>query len=117
MSEQAKEPSANEARAALVECVLDSSYKWCTLGIALAVPVGVRLKSYAPLMYFGMSGTLMDFLNGSASAATGYCAPPMDGRGPHAPSPSAQRARPKSAAAAVTFPSPPSSTPPAAVQV
>mmetsp|Transcript_9473 Transcript_9473/g.24147 ORF Transcript_9473/g.24147 Transcript_9473/m.24147 type:complete len:87 (+) Transcript_9473:287-547(+) len=64
MSEQAKEPSANEARAALVECVLDSSYKWCTLGIALAVPVGVRLKSYAPLMYFGMSGTLMDFLNG-----------------------------------------------------
>ena len=53
-----------KARSALAECVIDSSYKYCTLGIALAVPIGVKLKSYNPLVYLGVSGTLADFLEG-----------------------------------------------------
>mmetsp|Transcript_29144 Transcript_29144/g.82168 ORF Transcript_29144/g.82168 Transcript_29144/m.82168 type:complete len:85 (-) Transcript_29144:142-396(-) len=55
---------ASKARTALAECVLNSSYKYCTLGIALAVPIGVKLKSYNPLVYLGISGTLADFLEG-----------------------------------------------------
>ena len=54
----------DKAKSALSECVLSSSFKYCTLGIALAVPVGVRLKSYNPLVYFGIAGTLGDFLEG-----------------------------------------------------
>ena len=54
----------DKAKSALSECVLSSSFKYCTLGIALAVPVGVRLKSYNPLVYFGLAGTLGDFLEG-----------------------------------------------------
>lgn len=54
----------SKARAALAECVISSSYKYCTLGIALAVPLGVRLKSYNPLVYFGVAGTLGDYLEG-----------------------------------------------------
>jgi hypothetical protein len=44
--------------------VLSSSFKYCVLGIAMAVPLGVRLKSYNPLVYFGIAGTLGDFLEG-----------------------------------------------------
>ena len=54
----------DKAKSALAECILDSSFKYCTLGIALAVPVGVKLKSYNPLVYLGLAGTLGDFLEG-----------------------------------------------------
>eukprot|EP00951_Prasinocladus_malaysianus_P018054 scaffold143380_cov45-Prasinocladus_malaysianus.AAC.1 len=52
------------AKSALADCVMSSSWKYCTFGIALAVPICVKLKSYNPLVYLGISGTLADYLEG-----------------------------------------------------
>lgn len=53
-----------ELQQALAGCVLDSSWFYCVAGVGLAIPIGVRLKSYNPLVYLGLSGTLLDLLNG-----------------------------------------------------
>lgn len=36
-------------------------------GLALAIPVGVKLKSYNPIVYFGLAGTGLDLLTGKAA--------------------------------------------------
>ena len=54
-----------ELQKALAECVLDSSWLCTVVGVALSIPVSVRLKSYNPLVYLGLTGTLFDLLNGT----------------------------------------------------
>jgi hypothetical protein len=48
----------------LAQCYLNHSWRFCILGLALAVPLGVRLKSYNYIAYFGLGGTALDLLNG-----------------------------------------------------
>eukprot|EP00958_Prasinococcus_capsulatus_P007059 scaffold655_cov379-Prasinococcus_capsulatus_cf.AAC.16 len=61
--------SEREARAKLGECMLKStSGLCCTVGVLLAIPIGLRLKAlasrghsrYLPILYLGMGGTAMD---------------------------------------------------------
>lgn len=47
-------------RADLAACVLSSSWLGTAAGCALAVPIGIRRKSMAPLLVFGIGGTLVD---------------------------------------------------------
>ena len=39
---------------------------WAAVGVAVAVPVGVRYRTYAPLVYLGLGGTLVDLLDGAS---------------------------------------------------
>ncbi|PRW61191.1 Hydroxyacyl-thioester dehydratase type mitochondrial [Chlorella sorokiniana] len=48
----------------LGDCVLNSSWFFCVAGVALAVPLGVKKKSYWPVVYLGLAGTLLDLING-----------------------------------------------------
>ncbi|KAI7842771.1 hypothetical protein COHA_003519 [Chlorella ohadii] len=48
----------------LSDCVLNSSWFFCVAGVALAVPLGVKKKSYWPVVYLGLGGTLLDLING-----------------------------------------------------
>lgn len=61
---QMSDDREKELQQALAGCVLDSSWFYCVAGVALAIPIGVRLNSYNPLVYLGLSGTLLDLLNG-----------------------------------------------------
>ena len=47
-----------------LETVQDASWFWCTVGLAVAMPLGVRLKSYSPIIYFGLGGTATDLIQG-----------------------------------------------------
>ncbi|EFN54047.1 hypothetical protein CHLNCDRAFT_136121 [Chlorella variabilis] len=53
-----------ELTSALSDCVLESSWLCTVVAVALAVPLGVRQKSYMPVVYLGLAGTVMDLLNG-----------------------------------------------------
>lgn len=46
------------------ECVLNNSWMFSVIAVALAVPVGIRLKSYVPLIHFGIVGTGVDIFVG-----------------------------------------------------
>lgn len=71
----------------LGECVMGSSWIFCVLGLGLAIPIGIKTKaskwlclhclchhhcttnaihpapqSYNPVVYLGLSGTLLDLL-------------------------------------------------------
>ena len=52
-------PAASD-QADLAACVLASSWVGTAAGCALAVPIGVRRKSLAPLLVLGIGGTLVD---------------------------------------------------------
>eukprot|EP00884_Botryococcus_braunii_P015887 jgi/Botrbrau1/2982/Bobra.0026s0045.2 len=48
----------------LSDCVLKSSWIFTCLGLGLAIPLGIRTKSYVPLVTFGGGGTLLDMMAG-----------------------------------------------------
>lgn len=57
--------------------VQEASWFWCAAGLALAMPLGVRFKTYSPLVYFGLGGTAVDLVQGtpiSWSTAKWRCA-------------------------------------------
>ncbi|KAK9814810.1 hypothetical protein WJX72_011894 [[Myrmecia] bisecta] len=53
-----------ELEKAVFDCVLESSWKYCVIGLGLAVPLGVKFKSYSPLVYLGLAGTGLDLYTG-----------------------------------------------------
>ncbi|GMH41583.1 hypothetical protein BSKO_09493 [Bryopsis sp. KO-2023] len=48
----------------LSDCVLGKTYFATVVGCSLAIPLGVRYKSYLPLLYMGVGGTIVDLVNG-----------------------------------------------------
>jgi len=62
LAEQQKR--VNEAQSALASCVLSKSWFYCAAGVVVAVPLGVKLKSYTPLAYAALGGTAADLLAG-----------------------------------------------------
>ena len=40
----------------LSDCVLGASWFWCVAGVAAAIPLGVRKKSYWPVVWLGLGG-------------------------------------------------------------
>ncbi|KAL4458277.1 hypothetical protein ABPG75_013142 [Micractinium tetrahymenae] len=58
------DPREHELQRELSDCVLGSSWFYCVAGVALAVPIGVRRKSYMPVVVLGLAGTMLDILNG-----------------------------------------------------
>lgn len=48
----------------LAECVMSHSYMWCLAGVLLSIPLGVKTRSYAPLLLLGAGGTAIDILHG-----------------------------------------------------
>ncbi|CAL8469772.1 g9314 [Coccomyxa elongata] len=60
----AKDEKEKKLQESLADCVLTSSWIFCLGGVALSVPFGVKYKSYLPLVYFGLGGTVLDMLNG-----------------------------------------------------
>ncbi|CAL5225825.1 g8606 [Coccomyxa viridis] len=48
----------------LADCVMSSSWIFCLSGVALSIPFGIRSKSYLPLVYLGVGGTVLDMVNG-----------------------------------------------------
>jgi hypothetical protein len=60
----ANEEQEQQLQTALADCVFDSSWFWCLAGVLVAVPLGVKTRSYAPLLYLGAGGTALDLLQG-----------------------------------------------------
>ncbi|BDA47765.1 hypothetical protein COCOBI_11-0220 [Coccomyxa sp. Obi] len=60
----AKDEKERKLQESLADCVLSSSWMFCLGGVALSVPFGIKFKSYLPLVYFGLGGTVLDMLNG-----------------------------------------------------
>ena len=68
-----------DARAELAACVLNSSWLGSVGGVALAIPLCLRRKSYTPLLLGILGGTVMDMFIGlrrcgEASAAAAAAA-------------------------------------------
>ncbi|KAL4423133.1 hypothetical protein ABPG77_004816 [Micractinium sp. CCAP 211/92] len=57
------DPREEELRQELSDCVMNNWF-FCVAGVALAVPIGVRMKSYMPVVALGLAGTMLDILNG-----------------------------------------------------
>ncbi|KAL4856377.1 hypothetical protein ACK3TF_003181 [Chlorella vulgaris] len=47
----------------LSDCVMGSPW-FCVAGLVLAIPLGVRSKSYMPVLYLGVAGTVLDLVTG-----------------------------------------------------
>lgn len=58
------QPSEAALRAELGQCVLGNSWLYTAVGVGVAVPVGVRYRSYTPLAYAGLVGTGLDLVAG-----------------------------------------------------
>ena len=76
-------PKNSLPSAAFAKCTLESSWVFCAAGCAAAVPLGIRARSFAPLLYLGAGGTLADaalswYRCSSLLAAAGAPAPPED---------------------------------------
>ncbi|KAG0579622.1 hypothetical protein M758_4G110300 [Ceratodon purpureus] len=50
----------------LDECSLYGSWIFSLLGAAIAIPVGIRKKSLAPLVFFGSTGAMLDIVQSFA---------------------------------------------------
>lgn len=48
----------------LSDCVMGSPW-FCVAGLVLAIPLGVRSKSYMPVLYLGVAGTVLDLVTGA----------------------------------------------------
>ncbi|XRA96144.1 hypothetical protein NFJ02_01g38400 [Pycnococcus provasolii] len=49
------------------KCVLETSYKFCMMGLAAGIPLGIYQKSYLPPVLMGMAGSTFDFAEGTKS--------------------------------------------------
>ncbi|XP_024372957.1 uncharacterized protein [Physcomitrium patens] len=50
----------------LDECSLYGSWIFSLLGAAIAIPVGIKKKSLAPLVFFGSTGAMLDIVQSFA---------------------------------------------------
>eukprot|EP00270_Netrium_digitus_P008537 TRINITY_DN2559_c0_g1_i1.p1 TRINITY_DN2559_c0_g1~~TRINITY_DN2559_c0_g1_i1.p1 ORF type:complete len:110 (+),score=24.28 TRINITY_DN2559_c0_g1_i1:243-572(+) len=48
----------------LGDCALSSSWIFSVAGALIAIPVGIRRKSLAPLVFFGTTGAMLDIIQG-----------------------------------------------------
>ena len=53
-----------ELQRQLAECTLNKSWVFSVVGLAISVPLGLKFKSYNPVVYCGLTGTMLDLLNG-----------------------------------------------------
>lgn len=49
---------------ALGDCVLDRSWLCSVIGALVSIPVGIRRKSFQPLVFFGTTGAMADIILG-----------------------------------------------------
>jgi hypothetical protein len=54
--------SQQQADRNLDECSLYGSWIFSVLGALIAIPVGIKKKSYAPLVFFGATGAMLDIV-------------------------------------------------------
>lgn len=55
----------NRLKGELSECVLDSSWWGCLAGVALAIPICIKKRTYFPLVYLGAGGSALDLVIGT----------------------------------------------------
>lgn len=48
----------------LAECTINKSWLFTVASVALSVPLSLRFKSYNPVVYCGLTGTMLDLVNG-----------------------------------------------------
>ncbi|CAM6118765.1 unnamed protein product [Calypogeia fissa] len=42
------------------DCSLYGSWIWSVLGAGIAIPLGIKKKSFAPLVFYGSTGAMLD---------------------------------------------------------
>jgi hypothetical protein len=58
-------PEESELQEQLADCMLNKSWLFTIISLAASVPLSLRSKSYNPVVYCGLSGTMLDLLNGT----------------------------------------------------
>jgi hypothetical protein len=62
-------PEEDELQRDLAECTLNGSWLFTLAGVALSVPLSLRFKSYNPVVYCGLTGTMLDLVTGERERA------------------------------------------------
>jgi hypothetical protein len=48
----------------LATCMLNKSWLFTCISLIVSIPLSLRSKTYNPVVYCGLSGTMLDLLNG-----------------------------------------------------